>query len=87
MVDRRLVKLAGRILGHPKDVDFDDLHRLLEGFGFSCKSPGGGSSHFVFRKPGSMPISVPKNRPVNTVYVKQIIRLLDLEDWYESQDR
>lgn len=87
MTDKRLVKLAGKVLGNPKDVAFYDLRRLLEGFGFVCKSPSGGSSHFVFRKPGSMPISVPKDRPVNTAYVKQVIRLLDLEGWHEDQNR
>lgn len=84
MTDKRLVKLAGKVLGNPKDVAFDDLRRLLEGFGFVCKSPSGG---IVFRKAGSMPISVPKNRPVNAAYVKQVITLLDLEAWYENQNR
>ncbi len=84
MVDHRLVKLAGKILANRKSVEFNDLKRLLEGFSFECRQPRGGSSHFVFRRPGTFPISVPKNRPVNKTYVDQVIDLLDLEEWYEQ---
>jgi len=84
MADKRLVKLADKILRNPKDVDFGELSRLLEGFGFECRQPRGGSSHYVFRKLGRMPISVPKNKPVNRKYITQVIDLLDLEEWYEK---
>jgi len=82
MTDKRLVKLVGEILQNPKQVDFPDLRRLLEGFGYECRQPRGGSSHYVFRKAGCAPISVPRQRPVNKAYVIQIIRLLSLEEWY-----
>ncbi len=84
MADRRFVKLAENILKNPKDVDFTELRRLLEGFGYECRQPRGGSSHYIFRKSGSMPISVPKDKPVNRKYVTQVINLLDLEEWYEK---
>lgn len=84
MTEKRIAKLAGEILSHPKDVGFDALCRLLEGFGYECRQPKGGSSHYVFRKRGSMPISVPKNKPVNRKYVTQVIELLNLEEWYEK---
>jgi len=84
MVEKRLVKLAGEILENPKNTGFDELRRLLEGFGFECRQPRGGSSHYIFRKPGNMPISVPKDKPVNRKYVTQVIELLNLEEWYEK---
>lgn len=84
MADRGLVKLAGKILANRKNVEFNDLKRLLEGFGFECRQPRGGSSHYVFRRPQTYPISVPKNRPVNKTYVDQVINLLDLEEWHEQ---
>lgn len=84
MSEKRLSKLAENILRNPKDVDFNELRRLLEGLGYECRQPGGGSSHYVFRKKGSMPISVPKDRPVNKKYVEQVIDLLNLEEWYEK---
>jgi hypothetical protein len=84
MADKRLVKLVKSILGNPKAVDFEALSRLLEGFGFDRRQPSGGSSHYIFRKPGTMPISVPKDKPVNKKYVTQVIQLLNLEEWYEK---
>jgi len=86
MADKRLVKLVEKILRNPKDVDFDDLRRLLEGFGYECRQPRGGSSHYIFRKPGRAPITVPKDKPVNKTYVKQVIKLLNLEEWHEEQN-
>jgi hypothetical protein len=87
MAEKRLVKLVEKILRNPKDVDFDDLRRLLEGFGYTCRAPSSGSSHYTFRKSGCPHIiTVPKDKPVNKTYVKQVIKLLDLEDWYENQN-
>ena len=84
MADKRLLKLAEHVLRNPKNVEFDDLRRLLEGFEYECRQPRGGSSHYVFRKKSSMPISVPKDRPVNKKYVEQVIELLNLEEWHEK---
>lgn len=84
MTSKRLTKLVNKIFRNPKDVDFDDLRRLLEGFGYECRQPKGGGSHYIFRKSGSAPITVPKNKPVNKTYVNQVIRLLNLEEWHEK---
>lgn len=85
MADKRLLKLVDHVLRNPKNVDFEDLKRLLEGFGFVCHQPGGGSSHYTFRKSGEMPITVPKKKPVNAPYVRAIIKRLGLEDWDEKK--
>lgn len=85
--DKRLVELVADVLGNPKQVRFETLRSLLEAFGYQCRQPRGGSSHYVFRKAGSMPLSVPKDRPVNRMYVVQVIKLLKLEEWYEKNGR
>ncbi len=82
MADKRL-RLVEKILRNPKAVSFDEIQRLLESFGYECRQPRGGS-HFTFRKAGTTPITVPKNKPVKEIYVKNIIRLLELESWYEK---
>lgn len=85
MGDNALVKIVGEILQNPKNVSFDDLRRLLEGLGFESRQPKGGSSHYIFRKSGlPFHFSVPKAKPVNKTYVKEIIRKLNLEEWYEE---
>ncbi|HBA88037.1 MAG TPA: toxin HicA [Geobacter sp.] len=83
--DHALVKLVGSILHNRKNVSFDELRRMLEGFGFECRQPKGGSSHYIFRKPGfRFPFSIPKARPVNKAYVDEVVKLLALEEWYEK---
>lgn len=84
MVEKRLVKLAEEILPNRKGVSFDEVRRLFEGFGYECRQPKGGSSHYVFRNAGSMPISVPRDKPVNKRYVTAVIGLLNLEEWHEK---
>jgi hypothetical protein len=39
MAENRLVKLAAAILEKRGDVAFQDLRRLLEGFGYECRQP------------------------------------------------
>jgi len=84
MPEKRLLKLVEKILRNPREVKFEELQRLLEGVGFVCRQPSGGSSHYTFRKPGSYPITVPKKKPVNQAYVKSIIKQLNLEEWYDE---
>lgn len=81
MADKRQ-KLVERILRNPKDVSFSEISQVLEAFGYQCRQPSG--SHYTFRKAGTNPITVPKNKPVKEIYVKNIIRLLDLETWHEK---
>lgn len=84
MAHKRVLKVVRKVLDSSRDVDFATIKKLLELFGYECKQPRGGSSHFVFRKSKSNPITVPKKRPVNVVYVKMISRILNLEAWYEK---
>lgn len=85
MVDRALVNIVDKILQNPANITFEDLSRLLEGLGFARRQPTGGSSHYIFRKPGlPFHFSVPKAKPVNKTYVKEVIKKLNLEEWYEE---
>lgn len=83
---KRLLKLVKGILQNPRDVDFNTLQRLLEGFGFSCRQPRGGSSHYTFTNPERGRLTVPKHKPVGVCYVKEVIELLELETWYEQNN-
>ena len=40
-------------------------------------SPKGGSSHYTFRKPGKMPITVPKHEPIKKVYVQMVKEVIE----------
>jgi len=82
---KRKCKLIKDILNNPKNVKFEDVDKLLKIFGYEVKQPRKGSSHFVYRKKGANPITVPYKRPfVKEIYIKQIIRILNLEEYYEE---
>ena len=83
-MSKRLKRVL-RIIKNPKDVTFEDLECVLLEFGFN-KGEGSGD-HFTFRKEGEpLIITVPKKHPVKSIYVKQVIKLLDLEAWYEENN-
>lgn len=79
------LKRIKSILDNPKSVSFNDIKIILENFGYSGEQPSRGSSHYIFRKEGCYSITVPKKHPyVKEHYIKEIILLLELEDWYEE---
>ncbi|MFZ5899546.1 MAG: hypothetical protein ACOYU7_10380 [Bacillota bacterium] len=74
----KLRKLYASIVKNPKDVDFEDLDRILRQYGFIRRQPGKGSSHYTYHHPGLVDIlTVPYNRPVKAIYVRQAIAAIE----------
>ena len=69
-------KLLQDMRNNPKNMRFDVLHNLLVGHDFNVSAPRGGSSHYTFSK-GIYRITVPKENPVNQIYVKKVIKIID----------
>lgn len=63
-------KLLTRIYSLSKDLRFEELRKVLEGYGYEMKAPGKGSSHYTFRKPGGQPITIPKHDPIKKCMLK-----------------
>lgn len=85
-VDRKIIstklstvlKLIGKIKNNPKNVRFNDIKKVLLAKSFIIRQPSGGSSHYVFSKPGKMPITIPKKRPfIKEHYVRQVLKLIE----------
>lgn len=76
----RRKKLIEKIRARPVEADFNDVRRLLEGFGWILDRTTG--SHAIFTKPGSYPITVPQQhgRKVKGVYLDAICNALGLDD-------
>ncbi len=70
-------KLLERITLLSKDMRFDELRKVLESYGYTMHSPKGGSSHYTFRKPGKMPITIPKHEPIKKVYVQMVKEVIE----------
>lgn len=72
-------KLLSKIYSLSKDMRFDELRRVLQYYGYEMKTPKGGSSHYTFRKPGCMPITIPKHEPIKKVYVQMVREIVESE--------
>lgn len=71
-------KLYSRIVNNPKDVNFDELDKLMRKHGFERSNPGSGSSHYTYRHPDLTDIlTIPYKRPVKAIYVKQAIAAIE----------
>ncbi len=75
---KRVQRLRKAIAANVKNAKFEDLERLLEAAGFEKRQPRGGSSHYTFKR-GAERVTVPKHKPVNTVYVEQVLDLIPEE--------
>lgn len=72
-------KLIMRIHHLSKDLRFDELRKILEGYGYVMNAPRSGSSHYTFRKPGCQPITIPRHEPIKKVYVEMVKKVIESE--------
>lgn len=72
-------KLLQKILTLSKDMRFDELRKVLESYGYEMTAPRSGSLHYTFRKPGAMPITIPKHEPIKKVYVQMVKEIVESE--------
>lgn len=73
-------KLLARICSLSEDMRFSELQKVLESYGYEMQAPKGGSSHYTFRKPGAMPITIPKHEPIKKVYVQKVKELIEQQE-------
>lgn len=73
-------KLIERLKRRPSDMDYADVERLLEGFGYTMRRASRHTA--VFSKPGERKITVPtvKGRKVKGVYLDEIRSILGLDN-------
>ena len=72
-------KLLARILTLSNDLRYEELKRVLEEYGYTVKQPKSGGSHYTFRKPGCMPITIPKHEPIKKAYVEMVKEVVESE--------
>ena len=74
-------KLYAEIVRNPKDVKFEELEKLIIGFGFERRKQRSGTSHFQYSHPDLIEIlTIPFARPIKAVYVKEALyAILKLE--------
>ena len=72
-------KLIGQICALSKEIRFDELRKVLESYGYEMRASRSGSSHYIFRKSGCQPITIPKHEPVKRIYVEMVKRVVESE--------
>ncbi len=72
-------KLLTRICSLSKDIRFDELRKVLDSYGYEMSAPRSGSSHYIFRKKGCKPITIPKHEPIKKVYVEMVKQIVESE--------
>jgi len=65
-------KLIADILRTDPNLRFESLYKALIKIGYTVNQPRGGSSHYTFRKEGCMPITLPKQSPINRAYIELV---------------
>ena len=65
------------IRNNPKNVSFETIQNVLLNNGFVESTPGGGSSHYTYSK-ASYRVTVVRDKPVNSIYIKKAISIIDL---------
>lgn len=61
-----------------KRVRFEELHAVLLKLGFTCKQPGGGSSHHIYRRSGRYPITIAYKKPyIHSNAVKEVLQAIE----------
>lgn len=69
-------KLLQKIRNNPTNVKFETLQSLLIHFGFLERVPRSGSSHHTFTYEKYI-ITIPKRKPVKSIYVKKVLSILE----------
>lgn len=72
-------KLLAKICALSKELRFDELRKVLESYGYQMYAPRSGSSHYIFRKAGCRPITIPKHEPIKKVYVELVKQVVESE--------
>ncbi|MDO4157202.1 MAG: type II toxin-antitoxin system HicA family toxin, partial [Oscillospiraceae bacterium] len=73
-------KLLARICSLSKDMRFEELRKVLESYGYEMQAPRSGSSHYTFRKVGTMPITIPKHEPIKKAYVEKVKEVIENQE-------
>lgn len=71
-------KMLQKMRKNRLDWSIEQLQSVAEANSVDWRRPGRGGSHVIFSAPGIREIvSVPANRPIKPVYIKQFVALID----------
>lgn len=71
----KIDKILEKMRQNHRDWHIEDLKFIADRFKIDYRQPG--TSHVTFRYPNKQKLTVPAHKPINPIYIKQFIRLLD----------
>jgi len=83
----KLIKRFEAFLSEPKEIKYEDFEKILNYLGYYTKKNIGGSSHEIFINQETniqIVISRVSGKKVKQWYIKKVIKLLNLRDWFED---
>jgi len=69
-------KLLQKIRNNPINVRFETIQKIMVWYGFKETTPNSGSSHYTYHN-GIYRITIPRDIPVNKIYIKKAIEIID----------
>jgi predicted RNA binding protein YcfA (HicA-like mRNA interferase family) len=62
----------------PTDIRFEEIDKLLTHFGFTCRQPSKGGSHYIYTHPKiDICPSIPKSNQIKRAYIKNAVRAIE----------
>lgn len=68
-------KILSKMRNNPQGWRIDDLKKIADRLGVIYRQPG--TSHVTFRLLNGDKLTVPAHKPINAVYIKQFLALID----------
>jgi hypothetical protein len=70
-------ELLDRMRSNPRDWRIEDVIRLCELTGVACTPPRGGSHYKVKHQAIAEILTIPTQRPIKPVYIRDLVRFVD----------
>ena len=71
------LKLLERLYDLDTNLRYEQLAKILEGYGYRANETSGGSSHITCRKKGCQPITIPRHNPIKKAYIEIVRDIVD----------
>lgn len=82
----RILKIVEKMLRCPPEMRVDEVKKVLEFFGWQQRNRKG--SHIIYCKGlEELVIVERKGRFIKRIYIKRVIDMLSLEEWYEENKK
>ena len=62
---------------NPRDWRIADVERLCRAFDIACSPPRKGSHYKISHRAMTAILTVPANRPIKPVYIRELVRFVD----------